>query len=196
MWKLDFNGKGKWDGCKVDKCFGPFGQAGDVPVVGDWNGTGTAKIGVSRAKTGKWCLDVNGNGQWDGCNVDRCLSGFGQGIRRWWVNGKYTVEGIGTASHIIKRPKQIREKMYYGGKDYRIRNQSDPFHRGRHFGLDRGWDGTFICDFHTLCILPENLMMLAFVWSLRHHSTALLRVSGIKVTVVFDLANFADNTQR
>jgi Divergent InlB B-repeat domain len=78
MWTLDFNGNGKFDGCAVDKCFGPFGSDGDVPVVGDWSGTGTAKIGVFRASTGEWFLDMNGNGQWDGCNVDKCVSGFGQ----------------------------------------------------------------------------------------------------------------------
>ena len=77
-WQLDFNGNGQWDGCSIDKCFGPFGQPGDIPVVGDWNGNNTAKIGVFRPATGEWFLDMNGNGQWDGCNVDRCVSGFGE----------------------------------------------------------------------------------------------------------------------
>jgi hypothetical protein len=39
---------------------------------------GTAKIGVFRASTGEWFLDMNGNGKGDGCNVDKCVSGFGQ----------------------------------------------------------------------------------------------------------------------
>lgn len=78
MWTLDYNGNGKVDGCATDKCFGPFGSSGDIPIVGDWSGTGTAKIGVFRAATGEWFLDVNGNGQWDGCNVDKCVTGFGQ----------------------------------------------------------------------------------------------------------------------
>ena len=36
MWYLDINGNGKMDSCNVDGCFGPFGQPGDLPVVGKW----------------------------------------------------------------------------------------------------------------------------------------------------------------
>jgi hypothetical protein len=36
MWYLDLNGNGKMDGCTIDGCFGPFGQPGDLPVVGKW----------------------------------------------------------------------------------------------------------------------------------------------------------------
>ncbi len=78
LWELDTNNNGKWDGCNIDKCFGPFGQAGDLPVVGDWTGSGTAKIGVFRPSSGMWYLDLNGNGKWDGCNIDKCLGPFGQ----------------------------------------------------------------------------------------------------------------------
>jgi hypothetical protein len=39
---------------------------------GDWNGDGKAKIGVFR--DGQWFLDANGNGTWDGCGNDLCLS--------------------------------------------------------------------------------------------------------------------------
>jgi Divergent InlB B-repeat domain len=72
-WFLDGNRNGIWDGCSVDLCFGPFGRAGDLPVVGDWTGTGLSNIGVFRPSTAEWLLDLNGNGQWDGCNIDRCL---------------------------------------------------------------------------------------------------------------------------
>jgi hypothetical protein len=72
-WFLDLNGNGQWDGCVVDACLG-FGLPGDLPVVGDWTGTGDAKIGVFR--DGLWCLDLSGNGEWDGCSVDACI-GFG-----------------------------------------------------------------------------------------------------------------------
>jgi hypothetical protein len=43
--------------------------AGDIPVVGDWTGSGTTKVGVFRS--GVWYLDLNDNAQWDGPAVDR-----------------------------------------------------------------------------------------------------------------------------
>ena len=39
------------------------GEAGWTPIVGDWNGGGTTKIGVF--KNGVWYLDYNGNAIWD-----------------------------------------------------------------------------------------------------------------------------------
>jgi hypothetical protein len=78
MWTLDTSGNGQFDGCRIDKCFGPFGTAGDVPVVGDWNGDGTTKIAVFRATSGEWFLDMNGNGHWDGPTVDKYIASFGQ----------------------------------------------------------------------------------------------------------------------
>ncbi len=70
---LDYNGNGQWDGCGVDRCLS-IGLTGDIPFVGDWNGSGTAKVGTFRPTDGAFYLDYNGNGQWDGCGVDRCLS--------------------------------------------------------------------------------------------------------------------------
>jgi hypothetical protein len=78
VWHLDLNGNGAWDGCAVDRCVGPFGQAGDTPVVGDWQGAGFAMLGVFDPQTGLWELDLNNNGKWDGCRVDRCLGPFGK----------------------------------------------------------------------------------------------------------------------
>jgi hypothetical protein len=78
LWRLDLNGNGLWDGCQSDGCLGPFGVSGDLPVVGDWNGTGTTKLGVFDPHTGLWRLDLNGNGLWDGCQSDGCLGPFGQ----------------------------------------------------------------------------------------------------------------------
>ena len=40
-----------------------FGMSGSVPVTGDWDGSGTTKIGVFL--DGLWFLDLNGNGLWD-----------------------------------------------------------------------------------------------------------------------------------
>ena len=75
-WYLDTNGNGVWDGCGTDTC-SAFGQTGDIQVLGDWNGSGTTKIGIFRPSTGTWYLDTNGNGVWDGCGTDTC-SAFGQ----------------------------------------------------------------------------------------------------------------------
>ena len=40
-----------------------FGQAGDMPVVGDFNGDGIDEIGIFR--DGKWIIDTNGNRELD-----------------------------------------------------------------------------------------------------------------------------------
>jgi len=48
-WYLDYNGNGVYDGPSIDKQYFYGGLAGDIPVVGDWNGTGFAKVGIFRA---------------------------------------------------------------------------------------------------------------------------------------------------
>jgi hypothetical protein len=73
-WYLDTNGNGAWDGCGVDTCVNWGGDATDLPVLGDWNGSGSTKIGVYRKSTGYWYLDANGNGAWDGCGTDACVN--------------------------------------------------------------------------------------------------------------------------
>jgi hypothetical protein len=78
LWKLDLNGTGVLNSCTTDSCLGPFGVSGDLPVAGDWDGKGTAKIGIFDPATGLWELDQNGNGVFDGCAVDTCLGPFGQ----------------------------------------------------------------------------------------------------------------------
>jgi hypothetical protein len=52
-WFLDLDGNGQSYNCNLDKCL-TFGAAGDIPVVGDWTGTGIANIGVYRPGTGEW----------------------------------------------------------------------------------------------------------------------------------------------
>lgn len=76
-WRLDANGNGTANSCRVDDCPGKFGARGDLPVAGDWDGTGKVRIGVFRPRTGEWFLDMNGNGKFDGCAVDKCLGPFG-----------------------------------------------------------------------------------------------------------------------
>jgi hypothetical protein len=77
-WYGDLNGSGTWDGQPPDglATFGA-GIPGALAVVGDWSGTGTAKIGVYN--NGAWWVDYNGNSAWDGTPVDRTFS-FDAGI--------------------------------------------------------------------------------------------------------------------
>ncbi|HEX9662517.1 MAG TPA: hypothetical protein VGB27_09545, partial [Candidatus Binatia bacterium] len=77
-WRLDYNGNGVMDSCNVDRCLSSFGRAGDLPVAGDWDGTGKARVGVFRPSTGEWFLDKNGNGRIDGCTADICVAAFGK----------------------------------------------------------------------------------------------------------------------
>jgi uncharacterized repeat protein (TIGR02543 family) len=72
-WFLNRDGNKSWNNCKKDTCITNFGDPGDLPVIGDWNGTGVSKIGVFRPATGEWFLDLNGNGKWD-AGIDLQLS--------------------------------------------------------------------------------------------------------------------------
>ena len=78
FWLIDSNGNGVRNGCAVDTCYSGFGQIDDIPVAGDWDGSGKTKIGVFRPSTGEWFLDKNGNGKLDSCGVDTCIKAFGQ----------------------------------------------------------------------------------------------------------------------
>lgn len=63
-WYLDWNGNRQWDdtGVGADKIYS-YGNPLDLPVIGDWYGDGSDKIGIVRL--GMWYLDQNGNGVWD-----------------------------------------------------------------------------------------------------------------------------------
>ncbi|TAN40736.1 MAG: hypothetical protein EPN25_06495 [Nitrospirae bacterium] len=78
LWYLDGNNNGVWDGTPSDflQTFG-IGVPGAVPVTGDWNGSGTTKIGIYA--DGLWYLDLNGNGAWDGTPTDGIYA-FGGGV--------------------------------------------------------------------------------------------------------------------
>jgi len=69
QWLLDANGNRQFDGAGagLDYVYNNFiaPQPGDKPVVGDWSGSGTTKIGIFRPSTGQWFLDYNGNGVFD-----------------------------------------------------------------------------------------------------------------------------------
>ena len=61
FWALDINGNGTFDGPSIDGFYGFGGNGlGEVPVVGDWNGTKRTKVGYFYQ--GKWVLDYDGNG--------------------------------------------------------------------------------------------------------------------------------------
>ena len=47
-----------------------WGQAGDIPIVGDWTNSGVKRIGIFRR--GFWLLDVNNGHQWACGNPDVC----------------------------------------------------------------------------------------------------------------------------
>jgi len=66
-------------------------------VTGDWNGTGTTKIGIYA--DGLWYLDINGNGAWDGEPTDKIVV-FGTGLTGAvpvtgnWTGGAATNVGV------------------------------------------------------------------------------------------------------
>jgi hypothetical protein len=67
QWLLDLNNDHIYEGPPEDIYYINFvpPQPGDLPVVGDWSGSGTTKIGIYRPSTGQWFLDYNGNGVFD-----------------------------------------------------------------------------------------------------------------------------------
>jgi hypothetical protein len=68
QWSIDMNNNFSWDNSITDRLT-TFGQTGWIPVVGDWNGSGTTSIGAFQ--NGVWRLDWNGNGVWDGPAIDK-----------------------------------------------------------------------------------------------------------------------------
>ncbi len=73
LWDFDVWHDAGYDGSSWTLTSTYFGQPGDVPVAGDWNNTGSLKIGIFR--NGLWILDSNGNGRIDA--ADRQFT-FGQ----------------------------------------------------------------------------------------------------------------------
>jgi Beta-propeller repeat len=67
-----------------------YGQAGDIPVAGDWTGSGVKRIGIFR--NGLWILDTNNNGILDA--GDKIVS-FGQA-------GDIPIPGDWTGSGTVK----------------------------------------------------------------------------------------------
>jgi len=62
-WMLDSNQDGAFT-AGADRT-AQFGQAGDVPLTGDWTGKGSSQLGLYRPSTGEFLLDLDGDGQAD-----------------------------------------------------------------------------------------------------------------------------------
>jgi hypothetical protein len=77
-WHLDLNGNETLDRCRIDQCprFDIY-QSGDVPIVGDWTGSGKTQLGLFRPSSGQWFLNRNPNRAWNGCKKDTCINSFG-----------------------------------------------------------------------------------------------------------------------
>jgi len=86
-WFLDANGNGVWDGTGPgNDQYGYFGiPPSYLPILGDWNGDGKDKIGVTDDV--QWYLDANGNGYWDGTPTDKApyfgIAGWTPVIGTW-----------------------------------------------------------------------------------------------------------------
>jgi len=92
-WYFDNNENGVWEGCGNDECLGPFGGLPeDIPVIGDWDGTGVQRLGVYRR--GDWFFDTNNSGTWNGCETDTCIYGFGGFPEDFPVVGDWNGHGI------------------------------------------------------------------------------------------------------
>ena len=80
QWFVDMNNNGTWDGLFGGDVIWNFGLPGDTPVVGDWNGSGTAKIGVMRCPTPAgvctWYLDIGNKHVYDAATVGTYLFGL------------------------------------------------------------------------------------------------------------------------
>ncbi len=86
-WNIDNNGDGVLSG---DDTTFRFGTTGDVPVVGNWEGTGTDGIAIFRPWTGYWYFDYNLDGVIDnsfrfGKYGDQIITGD------WNGNGKESI---------------------------------------------------------------------------------------------------------
>ena len=128
-WILDYNGNGVWEGPGIDKTiYWSTAQAGEVPVVGDWNGDGKAKIGIHA--NGTWILDYNGNYVWDGTGVDKLIYFGGPGYRPmvgdwngsgWAKIGAYNVNGTWALDYngnFVWDGTAIDRLTFFGGPEW------------------------------------------------------------------------------
>ena len=128
-WILDYNGNGVWEGPGVDKTiYWSTGQAGEIPVVGDWNGDGKSKIGIH--VNGTWILEYNGNYAWDGPGIDKLIFFGGAGYRPvvgdwngsgWTKIGAYHVNGTWALDYngnFVWDGTSIDKLTFFGGPEW------------------------------------------------------------------------------
>jgi hypothetical protein len=102
QWFIDANNSGAWDGPFGGDQIWNFGLPGDIPVVGDWNGNGTSKIGIFRCPAAgsttpcTWVLDAGNMHVYDPATAvvaSYGLAGDMPVVNNW--NGGGTVDQIG-----------------------------------------------------------------------------------------------------
>ena len=102
QWFIDANNSGTWDGPFGGDQIWNFGIPGDIPVVGDWNGNGTSKIGIFRCPAVgsttpcTWVLDAGNKHVYDGATAVIAyygLAGDMPVVNNWNATG--TVDQIG-----------------------------------------------------------------------------------------------------
>jgi len=88
---LDSDGDGRWT--TRDETV-QFGEPGDLPVVGDWNGDGIDQIGVVRGDT--WIIDSNSDRQLtaDDKRFDQPHSPNGQPVAGDWDGDGTSEAGV------------------------------------------------------------------------------------------------------
>jgi hypothetical protein len=102
QWYIDANNNGTWDGQSGGDAIWNFGIPGDIPVVGDWNGSGVSKIGIFRCPAAGsttsclWVLDAGNKHAYDPATAifaSYGLAGDLPVVNNW--SGAGTVDQVG-----------------------------------------------------------------------------------------------------
>jgi len=90
-WALDADGNGQWSDTSDTFYLFSSGETA-IPIVGDWNGDGTDKIGLYHPSNGWWGLDADGNGAWS--DASDLGYTFGGGTASWPIVGDWNADAI------------------------------------------------------------------------------------------------------
>ena len=95
-----------------------FGQSGDQPIIGDWNGTGIDRVGVFRPSTGQFILQISFKtltinfgqagqiavaGDWDGNGIDT-PGVFNPATGQWFLTNGINGTNVNNSFPIAKSP--------------------------------------------------------------------------------------------